>query len=45
MSNLDPARPGLVAMLAAAGGLDQVGRTYARVWGDVGDGMSDSASR
>ena len=37
MSNLDPARPGLVAMLAAAGGLDQVGRTYARVWGDVGD--------
>ena len=37
MSNLDPARPGLVAMLAAAGGLDQVGRRYARVWGDVGD--------
>src|SRR5262245_37405935 len=30
----DPARPGLVAMLAAAGGLDQVGRTYGRVWGD-----------
>ena len=38
MSNLDPARPGLVAMLAAAGGLDQVGRRYARVWGDIGDG-------
>jgi L-fucose isomerase len=37
MSNLDPARPGLVALLAAAGGLDQVGRRYARVWGDVGD--------
>jgi L-fucose isomerase len=37
MSNLDPARPGLVAMLAAAGGLDQVGWRYARVWGDVGD--------
>ena len=37
MSNLDPARPGLVAMLAAAGGLDQVGRRYARVWGDIGD--------
>ncbi len=27
LSNLDPARPGLVAMLAAAGGLDQIGRT------------------
>ena len=37
LSNLDPARPGLVAMLAAAGGLDQVGRRYARVWGDIGD--------
>jgi L-fucose/D-arabinose isomerase len=37
MSNLDPARPGLVAMLAAAGGLDQVGRIYGRVWGNIGD--------
>ena len=37
LSTLDPARPGLVAMLAVAGGLDQVGRGYARVWGDIAD--------
>ena len=37
LSTLDPARPGLVAMLAVAGGLDQVGRGYSRVWGDIAD--------
>jgi L-fucose isomerase len=35
LSTLDPARPGLVAMLAVAGSLDQVGRPYTRVWGDI----------
>jgi L-fucose/D-arabinose isomerase len=37
LSTLDPAQPGLVAMLAVAGSLDQVGRSYARVWGDIHD--------
>ncbi|BBL78257.1 L-fucose isomerase [Rubrobacter xylanophilus] len=36
-SNVDPRYPGMVGMLAAAGGLDQVGRTYGRVWGDVSE--------
>jgi L-fucose/D-arabinose isomerase len=36
-SNIDPQYSGMVAMLAAAGGLDQVGRTYGRVWGDAAD--------
>ncbi|HZP72323.1 MAG TPA: L-fucose/L-arabinose isomerase family protein [Gaiellaceae bacterium] len=36
-SNVDPQYPGMVGMLAAAGGLDQLARTYARAWGDVGD--------
>jgi L-fucose isomerase len=36
-SNVDPQYPGMVGMLAAAGGLDQVGRTYGRAWGDVSD--------
>jgi L-fucose isomerase len=36
-SNVDPQYPGMVGMLAAAGGLDQVGRRYARAWGDVAD--------
>ncbi|QYJ17033.1 L-fucose isomerase [Rubrobacter xylanophilus DSM 9941] len=36
-SNVDPQYPGMVGMLAAAGGLDQVGRTYGRVWGDVSE--------
>jgi L-fucose isomerase len=34
-SNLDPAFPGMVGMLAAGGGLDQVGRVHGRIWGDV----------
>jgi L-fucose/D-arabinose isomerase len=36
-SNVDPQYPGMVGMLAAAGGLDQVGRVYGRAWGDIGD--------
>jgi L-fucose/D-arabinose isomerase len=36
-SNLDPQFPGMVGMLAAGGGLDQVGRRHTRVWGDVAD--------
>ena len=36
-SNMDPQFPGMVGMLAAAGGLDQVGRLYARAWGDIGE--------
>ena len=36
-SNVNPEYPGMVGMLAAAGGLDQVGRVYSRAWGDVAD--------
>lgn len=36
-SNLDPRYPGMVGMLAAGGGLDQIGRRHARSWGDAGD--------
>jgi L-fucose/D-arabinose isomerase len=36
-SNVDPQYPGMVGMLAAAGALDQIGRTYGRAWGDIGD--------
>lgn len=36
-SNIDPSHPGMVGMLAAAGALDQIGRSYARAWGDVED--------
>ncbi|MCX7018229.1 MAG: L-fucose/L-arabinose isomerase family protein [Candidatus Sumerlaeota bacterium] len=35
--NLHPSEPGMVAMLAAAGTMDQLGLTCARVWGDIGD--------
>jgi L-fucose isomerase len=37
-SNIDPAYPGMVGMLAAGGSLDQIGRQHERLWGDVGDG-------
>src|SRR6266566_9023247 len=37
LSNLDPKYPGMVGMLAAAGALDQIGRTHARAWGDIAD--------
>lgn len=36
-SNVDPQYPGMVGMLAAAGALDQIGRVYARAWGDIAD--------
>jgi L-fucose isomerase len=36
-SNIDPKYPGMVGMLAAAGALDQIGRTYGRAWGDIQD--------
>ncbi len=36
-SNVDPQYPGMVGMLAAAGALDQIGRTYGRAYGDVSD--------
>ena len=34
-SNINPEQPGMVGMLAAAGGLDQIGRVYGRACGDV----------
>lgn len=36
-SNIDPTYPGMVGMLAAGGGLDQIGRTHVRAWGDISD--------
>ncbi len=36
-SNVNPQYPGLVGMLAAAGGLNQVGSTYARAYGEIED--------
>lgn len=36
-SNINPQFPGMVGMLAAAGGLDQLGRVYGRVWGEIAD--------
>ncbi|MDA8392664.1 MAG: L-fucose/L-arabinose isomerase family protein [Actinomycetota bacterium] len=36
-SNLEPAYPGMVGMLAAGGALDQIGRRHVRAWGDVGE--------
>jgi L-fucose/D-arabinose isomerase len=36
-SNLDARHPWMVGMLAAAGALDQIGRSYGRAWGDVED--------
>jgi L-fucose/D-arabinose isomerase len=36
-SNIDPQQPGMVGMLAAAGGLDQIGRAYGRAYGDISD--------
>lgn len=35
-SNIDPTYPGMVAMLAAGGSLDQLGWRHERLWGDVG---------
>src|SRR5436309_4787885 len=36
-SNINPRYPGMVGMLAAAGGMDQVGRSHERVQGDIAD--------
>ena len=36
-SNIDPRYPGMVGMLAAGGGFDQVGRPHSRTWGDPAD--------
>ncbi len=36
-SNVDPQYPGMVGMLAAGGGLDQIGRVHERAWGDVAE--------
>lgn len=36
-SNLHPSEPGMVAMLSAAGMMDQLGATYKRLWGDIHD--------
>jgi L-fucose isomerase len=33
--NLHPSEPGMVAMLAAAGTMDQLGSIYKRLWGDI----------
>ena len=35
--NLHPSEPGMVAKLAAAGMMDQLGATYTRIWGDIED--------
>ncbi|MFN8379835.1 MAG: L-fucose/L-arabinose isomerase family protein [Anaerolineae bacterium] len=35
--NLHPSEPGMVAMLAAAGMMDQLGPVYKRLWGDIED--------
>jgi L-fucose isomerase len=37
LGNIDPAYPGMVGMLAAGGGLDQIGRTHLRAWGNITD--------
>jgi L-fucose/D-arabinose isomerase len=36
-SSLDPKYPGMVGMLAAGGGLDQIARVHARAWGGADD--------
>jgi len=36
-SNIDPTYPGMVAMLAAGGSLDQIAHRHERLWGDVAD--------
>ncbi|MGH2395942.1 MAG: fucose isomerase, partial [bacterium] len=35
---VNPAKPGMVAVLAAAGALDQIGVRYSRVFGEIEDG-------
>lgn len=35
--NLHPSEPGMVGMLAAAGTLDQLNKTYHRIWGNINE--------
>lgn len=35
--NLHPSEPGMVAMLATAGTMEQLGLAYRRIWGDIED--------
>jgi L-fucose isomerase len=35
--NLHPSKCGMVGMMAGAGAMDQVGRTYKKIWGDIND--------
>lgn len=35
--NIHPSECGMVGMMAAAGTFDQLGLTYERIWGDIGD--------
>jgi len=35
--NVHPSEPGMVGMLAAAGTLDQLNKTYHRIWGDINE--------
>ena len=35
--NLNASEPGMVGMLAAAGTMEQLGRRYSRIWGDIED--------
>lgn len=35
--NLHPSEPGMVAMLASAGTMDQLGHKYKRIWGDISE--------
>ena len=44
-SNIDPTYPGMVGMLAAAGSLDQLGRSHDRLWGEVEDEAVSSKLR
>ena len=37
LGNIDPQQPGMVGMLAGAGGLDQIGRVHSRAWGDINE--------
>ncbi len=36
-SNLHPSQCGMVGMLAAAGTMDQLGKNYKKIWGDIGE--------
>jgi L-fucose/D-arabinose isomerase len=42
-STVNPQYPGMVGMLAAAGALEQLGRSYGRVWGDISNPSVESA--